>query len=252
MSRLYLAALIGIAAQLLIASCGGGEDDSDYNPPPPTYIAPDTVASISGEILFNGTPPTPKPISTEGNPECRGIHKDILYDESILVKDAHLQNVFVYIKEGLENYVFAIPREPITISNYKCLFSPRVVGAQARQHILLLNNDPTTHNFHFHSKNSEPINRALPFQGAKYQAKITKSEVMIPIMCDLHPWMTGYIGVLQHPYFYVTGADGRFELKNIPAGEYTIETWHEKLGTQQQKIILAPNKNQKVVFTYPK
>ena len=190
------------------------------------------AGSIKGRVLFEGEAPAPKKIPVQGNPECAVLHPGgTIVSEEMLVQNGGLQNAFVYVKEGLEGYSFDTPKEPVMLTNSKCVYAPHVLGAQVNQEIIFLNNDATLHNVHAYPKINKPFNLGLPIVGMKQTKKFTQSEVMIPLKCDVHPWMQGYLGVLPHPYFTVTDAEGNFELKNLPPGEYVVEVWHEKLGT---------------------
>ena len=210
-----------------------------------------TAGSLSGRVLFEGTAPEPKKIPVQGNPECAALHPGgNIISEELLVKNGGLANAFVYVKEGLEAYSFEAPKEPAIISNSQCVYSPHVIGVRVNQDVVFLNNDSTLHNIHAYPKNNKAFNLGLPIVGMKQTRKFSAPELMIPLKCDVHPWMQGYIGVLAHPYFAVTDGDGNFQIKNLPAGEYTLEAWHEKLGVQSQKIKIEPQQTQNVEFKF--
>ncbi|MBI3251825.1 MAG: hypothetical protein HYZ52_00700 [Candidatus Omnitrophica bacterium] len=218
--------------------------------PAKSAFDPSTAATLAGKVLFTGQAPAPKELSIKGNPECSVFHKEPLYSEELLVKDGAVQNVFVYVKEGLEGMNFPPPAAPVTIENKGCVYLPHVTGAQVGQPVIFLNEDPTLHNIHSFPKNSRPWNLGLPFQGMKQTKSFSAPEVMVPLKCDVHPWMTGYIGVLAHPYFAVSDENGKFEIKNLPPGDYVIEAWHEKLGAQTQKVHVEPRERKGVDFTF--
>ena len=214
-------------------------------------IDPAMSATVKGKVFFQGAVPPVQEISVRGNPECAVFHQDgKVKSEELVVNDGALQNVFVYIKEGLEGRSFPVPATSVTIENKNCVYVPHVSGAQVGQSVILLNNDPTLHNIHSYSKNSKPWNLGLPFQGMKQSKKFEAPEVMVHLKCDVHPWMTGFVGVLTHPYFAVTAKDGSFEIKNLPPGEYLIEAWQEKLGVQSQKIKIEPRETKEIEFKF--
>lgn len=214
-------------------------------------VDPAAAAVLKGSVLYEGQVPAPVSMSIAGNPECAVLHPGgQVTSEEIAVNDGRLQNVFIYIKEGLEGYQFQAPQAPATMENTKCLYVPHVLGVQVDQPVVLLNNDPTLHNVHSYSKNSKPWNLGLPFQGMKQTKKFSSPEVMVTLKCDVHPWMIGYIGVLGHPYFAVTDVGGNFEIKNLPPGEYELGAWHEKLGAQSQKVRIEPQETKVVEFKY--
>ena len=99
------------------------------------------------------------------------------------------------------------------------------------QPLEIINSDPTLHNIHALPKDNAEFNNGQPIQGMKMTHTFDKPEVMVPFKCDVHGWMNAYVGVVDNPYFAVTDKDGKFDLKNLPPGTYTIEAWHEKLGT---------------------
>jgi plastocyanin len=213
-------------------------------------IDPAQTGIIKGKTLFKGAAPSPKELPVGGNPECKVFHTGKLYDEEILVKDGRLQNVFIYVKEGLENYRFDPPKESVKIDQIKCVYVPHVTGVQVDQPILIVNSDPTLHNVHSYSKENATWNLGMPFEGMELTKKFSKPEIMVTMKCDVHPWMIGYIGVVSHPYFAITKEDGSFELKNLPAGNYVIEAWHEKLGVQSQKIQVAAHEEKELEFSF--
>ncbi len=257
MNKFYLRAIAGLFL-VILSGCGGSKETAaPLAPEAPTAAStqktPDlsSAGSVSGRVLFEGEAPAPKGTSVKGNPECAVLHAGgSVLSEELLVKDGGLGNAFVYVKEGLEGYVFEAPKEPVTILNKGCVYAPHVAGAQVGQEVIFLNKDATLHNIHAYPKANKAFNLGLPLVGMKQTKKFTASEVMVPLKCDVHPWMLGYIGVLPHPYFTVTDTSGNFELKNLPAGEYSIEVWHEKLGVQSQKIKIEPQQNQNLEFKF--
>lgn len=214
-------------------------------------VDPAKTGSLMGRISFDGVAPTPKPISIKGNPECAMLHPGgTVASEELLVKDGAIQNAFIYIKQGLEGYEFAAPKEPVTVSNKECVYLPHVVGVQVGQPVEYRNEDATLHNVHAFPKINKGFNLGLPFANMKQTKTFTEQEIMVPLKCDVHPWMLGYVGVVRHPYFAVTGPDGSFDIKNIPAGEYEVEVWHEKLGAQSLKIKIEPQASETLNFTF--
>lgn len=235
---------------LTLSGCGGTKEEAQTAQvaPPSTTSTPSaksldlaSAGSVKGRVLFAGEIPAPKATSVKGNPECAVLHAGgAVNSEEMLGSNGGLQNVFVYVKEGLEGTVFETPKTPVTIMNKKCVYVPHVVGAQIDQEVRFLNEDATLHNIHAYPKTNKAFNLGLPLVGMKQTKKFVSEEVMIPLKCDVHPWMLGYIGVLSHPYFQVTDSEGNFEIKDLPVGEYLLEAWHEKLGTQSLKIKIEP------------
>ena len=233
----------------LLAACGGGE------PPPPPVRTPtpldlSTTGTIRGEVRFEGPVPPMKELSFGSFSECAAAHRGPVHAGDVLVHDGRLQNAFVYIQKGLGDRVFAIPTEPVEIDQRGCLYDPRVVGVQVGQLIKYVNSDPTMHNVHGTPQASPNWNFALPRVGAERDVRLNEPEVMVSVRCDLHPWMQGWIGVVDHPYFAVTGADGTFALPRVPPGTYTVTAWHERFGIRSAEVTLAERGTADVTFTF--
>ena len=193
--------------------------------------------SVTGVIAFNGVAPAPKKIDTSADPVC-GQANPNLTTEDTTVKDGKLANVFVYIKDGttadgtkVGDYSFTTPSDAVTLDQKGCHYVPHVLGIQVNQKFRVTNSDPTQHNIHPNPKNNTPWNQTQPNGAAPIEKTFGRAEVLIPIKCDQHPWMKSYVGVLKHPFFAITGEDGTFTIKGVPAGSYTVAAWHEKGGT---------------------
>jgi hypothetical protein len=178
------------------------------------------------------------------------LHKEPVFAEEVLVENGSLQNVFVYVKEGLEKYSFTPPAEPATIDQKGCHYTPHVGGMMVNQKLLIINSDPTLHNIHCWAEKNPQFNVGQPVKDMKTEKTFTTPEVLIHFRCDVHKWMSSYLGVLPHPYYGVTGKDGAYSLKNLPPGEYVIEAWHEKYGTQTQKVTVADKESKEISFSF--
>jgi plastocyanin len=204
-----------------------------------TLLAPAIAGAqgkVSGKATFSGTPPAAAKLKMDADPVCAAAHPGGATAEDLVVGDGGgLQNVFVYVKEVPGN--FPAKAEPAVIDQKGCLYTPRVVGLQTGQPLKFLNSDPTLHNVHGMPKNNPGWNFAMPkFVKQKETKDLTKPEVMVAVKCDVHPWMAGYVGVLPHPFFAVTKADGSYTIEGLPPGEYEIIAWQEKLGQQTSKV----------------
>ena len=164
--------------------------------------------------------------------------------------DGGLANVFVYVKDGLGNYVFEVPTESAKIDQQNCRYHPHVLGLMVGQPLQIVNSDDTLHNVHGLPRDNKEFNQGQPIQGMKMTHTFSTKEVMIPFKCDVHGWMNAWIGVLDHPYYAVTPTNGTFSLKGLPPGTYTIEAWHEKLGTQTQTVTVGEKETKDVAFTF--
>jgi plastocyanin len=142
----------------------------------------------------------------------------------------------VYVKDGLGNRTFQAPQTPVVLDQRGCKYYPHVFGIQVGQPVTVLNSDPTLHNVHAVPKTNTEFNFGQSSKGMKTTRLFDKPEVMVPFRCDVHGWMAAYGGVLSHPFFAVSKADGSYEIKGLPAGTYTLEVWHERLGTRTHTV----------------
>ena len=230
------------------AACGEREPAQPARQPTPLDLS--TVGTISGQVRFEGPVPEQTILQLGGWSECAAQHTGPVYAGDILVNNGKLQNAVVYVKTGLGDRVFAIPEEPFTNDQKGCVFLPRIMTVQVGQPLHFLNSDPLAHNVHGLPKNSQQWNFSLGVKGASRTITVDKPEVMIEIKCDIHGWMRAYLGVFNHPYFTLSGADGSFTLKHLPPGEYEIAAWHEQLGTRSQKVSLDAKETQEIMFTF--
>lgn len=242
---------------VFISGCSGkAKNEPAPSPAPaavPVYykVDPATAGSVSGEIHYKGRRPVPKAIDMSEEPACVEAHKGKAHDESIVVgKTGGLANVFVYIKSGLEGKTFAVPADPVIIDQKGCWFHPRVMGIQVGQTLKVINSDPVTHNIHPMAQTNREWNHSQGAGDPPIERRFLKPEVMIPVKCNIHSWMHAYIGVLDHPYFAVTGDNGKFVIKDLPPGTYTLGVWQEKLGTQERQITVPPHGNTDANFTF--
>jgi len=210
------------------------------------------AGNVKGVVNFEGTAPKNEAIKMNADPVCVKQNKDPQFQETWMVSDdgKTLGNVFVYVKDGLGNYIFDTPTTPAKIDQQNCRYHPHVFGIRVNQPLEIVNSDPTLHNIHAMPKGNAEFNNGQPIQGMKMSHTFDKPEVMVPFKCDVHGWMNAYVGVLEHPYFQVTSKDGKFTLKGLPPGTYTIEAWHEKLGTQEIKVTLGAKETKDANFSF--
>ena len=206
-------------------------------------------ANVTGSVKFTGTAPQNETILMNADPTCKSLHSAPVQAETVIVNgNGTLKNTFVYIKEGLEGKTFPAPATLVTIDQKGCQYNPHVFGIQVGQPLEIVNDDNTLHNIHSLAEKGKQFNLGMPIQGMKLTKKFDAAEVMVKMKCDVHPWMSAYIGVLPHPFYGVTDDQGKFEIKDLPDGEYTVEMWHEKYGTQTQKVTVSSG-NANVDFT---
>lgn len=210
------------------------------------------AATISGKAPFEGQAPAAEKLKVDADPNCRLMHPDGLTADSVIVNpNGTLKNVFVYVKEGLAGKTFETPKTPVVFDQKGCQYSPKVFGIQVNQPLEIVNSDSTLHNVHALSTSNPQFNIGMPIQGMKLKKTFAKPEVMVKIKCEVHPWMSAYAGVLEHPFYAVTGDDGSFSLKDLPPGQYVLEAWHEKYGVQTQSVTIQSDTDAPVVsFPY--
>ena len=227
------------ALLFVAASCSGGSTEKPVEPPAApvaeTPTAPLGESTITGRITFDGEAPTPRVIRMDSDQLC--MPEGPTTSEVIVVgQDNSLQNVFVYVKDGLGDRTFSAPKTPVVLDQKGCKYTPHVFGAQVGQPVRIVNSDPTLHNVHAMPKTNAEFNFGQTKKGMETIRAFDKPEVMVPFRCDVHGWMNAYGGIVAHPYFAVSKPDGSFEITGLPAGTYTIEAWHERLGTQTMKV----------------
>jgi plastocyanin len=247
------ASLFCLAA--FLAACSGtpAKKPESKAEPPPSYfkVDPATAGAVKGAIHFTGKKPARKKIDMSSDPACAAAHHGAAYDESLVVNpNGTLANAFVYIKSGLEGKTFETPRAPVTIDQRGCWFRPRVLGIQTGQTLEVTNSDPVTHNIHPLAQVNREWNHSQGEGDAPLARKFIKPEVMIRVKCNIHSWMHAFIGVVDNPYFAVTGSDGAFAIRNVPPGDYVIGVWTETLGTQEQKVTVGPSGEVDTTFTF--
>ncbi len=256
-SRNLWIGVLGLALAASVAACGGKKSDLDDEAGPAAAatgggpkIDPATAGEIEGVVSFDGTAPKNEPIKMNADPVCVKENATPQTQETWEVKDGKLANVFVYVKDGLGNYSYDPPSGPVTIDQKGCRYHPHVLAIRVGQSLEIVNSDPTLHNIHALPKGNQEFNTGQPIQGMKTTHVFNTKEVMVPFKCDVHGWMNAYLAVMDHPFFQVTGPDGKFELKGLPPGTYTIEAWHEKGGTQTAQVTIGAKEDKHADFTF--
>jgi hypothetical protein len=207
-------------------------------------------ASVKGTVKFDGTAPKPTRIDMSQDPICAKAHLTPATTEDVVVgTDSGLANVVVYISDGLTSHDFQPPQQPAMLEQKGCQYRPHVLALQASQKLDIVNSDETTHNIHPNPSNNREWNMTQP-HAMPLEQTFAREEIAIPVKCNVHPWMKGYIAVFKHPYFAVTDKNGSFELKDLPPGTYTITAWQEKLGTQIQKVTVGASEAKALDFTF--
>jgi plastocyanin len=251
---MILLSTLALSGLLLTAACNKKTEESSNTTaeqqaapsPAATPIDPSTVATVHGQAKLEGMAPKPAKIDMSQDPACKGGNES----ENVVASDGNLANVFVYIKDGLGNRTFDVPKDPVVLDQSGCKYHPHVLGVMAGQTVEIKNDDQTTHNIHPTPKDNREWNESQPPSSPAIEKNFAREEIMLPVKCNQHPWMKMYINVVKTPFYAVTDRSGKYEIKGLPPGDYTIAFVHEKLGEQDQKITVAPKDDKSVDQTF--
>ncbi len=206
------------------------------------------AADVTGRVTLVGPPPAVATIDMSGQKECAALHPDPVPEETVVVGDhGELKNVVVSLVKKDDQEVVGQPvkppPEPVVLDQKGCMFTPHVVAMEAGQPLQIKNSDPFLHNVHAQPTLNEPFNMAMPTANAGEAADPQpKVPEIFKVKCDVHPWMTAWVAVFDHPYFAVTADDGTYAIKGLPDGTYEVQAWHERYGTQRQTVVVKGGK----------
>jgi len=264
-TKVWLVLSIALSLLVLGSACGGGGGDTNKgntNTTATNQEAPPSgpTGTITGVITYNGTPPAPKKIDTTADPVCGQKNPNLTTDDTI-VKDGKLANTFIYIKDGtveggkkIGDYAWPVPPEPVKLDQNGCHYAPHVLGIQVNQKISITNSDATQHNIHPTPKLNTEWNQTQSNGAPPIEKTFGRAEVLIPVKCNQHPWMKAYIGVLKHPLYAVSAADGTYTIPKVPPGKYTVVAWREGQTPEEQtmEVTVTASAPGKADFAFPK
>lgn len=271
-SRLALksavATVLGIATAAALASCGGGGGDDGGKPSGggATSASPRTAVydpaapsgAARGRVTYTGEPPAAQNVRMAADPYCDRANPGGKKLSRVDVgADGGVAGVLVRVSGGMREMQYELPAGVVLLDQVGCSYVPRVLAVRVGQGLEIRNSDATLHNVHAMPEESKGFNLGMPSQGMTTTRKFSRPEVFVRIKCDVHPWMSAHVAVLDHPFFAVTDAQGRFRIDGLPAGTYELEAVHPHLGSLVRSIEVKagdgdPNKDAQVAFTFAK
>lgn len=211
---------------------------------------------VKATTKFDGERPKRSVLKMDADQYCAtankkkdGSPKKVGSQEAIVSKSGTLRNVIVFVKDGLGDAKFETPAEMAHLNQEGCMYKPHVQTLQTGQVMLIKNSDATLHNIHSFAKKQRAFNFAQPRKGGEKEVKFARPEI-VKVKCDVHPWMSAYVGVFDHPFHAVSGKKGTCELSDLPAGDYTIAAWHETFGEVEQKVTVVDGEAVELEFVF--
>ncbi len=250
-----------ILISLMIAACG--KDAAEEKPTTSTKKSPakssayqalesvDDGGTVSGTVLYKGGDADASVKISKDQTTCDPSGKGNRTAGSLIVADGKLKNAVVFLSDIKKGKSF--DAQDVTVDNVECKFTPHVTVARKGDTLIARNSDPVLHNANMvirkGSKRRPWENVPLPQKDSTVKKPVKKTG-LVDIKCDAHEWMQGYLYVTDHPYAVVTDATGAFSLSDVPAGDYTLKAWHEKLGFKSQKITVKAGDSAAQDLTY--
>jgi plastocyanin len=209
-------------------------------------------SSITGTVVFDGKPPAMKPLAMDADPVCAKKHSGPVMNEMLVLGGGNtMGNIMVWVSKGLPSgKTWPAPKTPVTLDQKGCIYVPHVMGIMVGQQYRILNSDGVLHNVHALPKINKAFNQAMPATRKEATATFDKPEAVFMIKCDVHPWMSAWVGAFTHPFFSVTGTDGKFTISGLDPGTYEITAWHEKLPPQTASVTVGAKETKTQNFKF--
>ena len=210
------------------------------------------ASSITGTATFDGKAPALRPLTMDAEPVCAKMHSGPVPNEMLVLGSGNsMGNIMVWVSKGLPaGKTWPAPKTPVVLDQRGCLYVPHVMGIMVGQAYRILNSDGILHNIHTLPTINRAFNRAMPATVKEATTAFDKAEAIFHTKCDVHPWMSAYVGVFSHPFFSVTGADGKYTISGLDAGTYEITAWHEKLGMQTASVTVGASDTKTQAFKF--
>lgn len=214
-----------------------------------------SAATLSGTVTYDGPVPQSRQITMNTDPACLKKHEGSpkpTADTIVLGAKNELANVLVRVTSGLALTNYPAPMSEQILDQNGCLYFPKVVGVQVGQKLKIINSDPTFHNVHGEAKSNEAFNLFMPAKAEPVVRVFNEPEDPFTVECNVHPWMQGYVVVMEHPFFATTGVDGLFAIQSLPAGTYELEAWHPRLGRVAKTLTIQGDEKASLHFIFKK
>jgi plastocyanin len=254
MTKFRMVSMSVAAAALLVAGSDvtlTSRARASARPPLQSSASAAPTGEIGGKVYFRGKAPELRPILMSKDPVCASEQSGtVLAEDGRVNTNGTLPNAFVYIAKGTGNLSAAAPASPVILTQTGCRYEPHVLGIVVGQPLQVVTSDPTTHNIHVMPKETRSWNVTQQPGSPPITSKFSHAEIMVPVRCNIHPWMEAYIGVVSNPYYAVTGDDGSFQIRGLPAGDYTLDVWTATFGTQERQATVRPGEKASVDFTF--
>ena len=210
------------------------------------------ASSVTGTVTFDGKAPALRPLAMDADPACAKKHTGPVANEMLALGSGNtMGNIMVWVSKGLPaGKTWPVPKTPVTLDQKGCLYVPHAMGIMVGQPYRILNSDGILHNIHTLPKINPAFNRGQPATVKEMTTTFPKPEVMFQIKCDVHPWMSAYLGVFTHPFFGVTSTDGKYTISGLDPGTYEITAWHERLGTQTASVTVSGSDTKTQTFKF--
>jgi hypothetical protein len=209
------------------------------------------VSGIAGTVYFRGQAPQLRPILMDKDPVCVSLQSGtVLPEDGRVNANGTLPNAFVYVSKGTGNLLAPAPANPVTLTQSGCTYQPHVFGIMVGQPLQVVTLDPTAHNIHIVPKSGRDWNVSQQPGSYPVTTKLSRPEIMAPVHCNIHPWMSAHIGVVTNPYYAVSGDDGTFQIKGVPQGTYTLSIWTATFGTQEREVTVRQGETASADFSF--
>ena len=254
----WMAAAAGCVALAALAGCKPSEAIKqgallgNGSKPAGADLDPATLGTVSGTVHFAGKPPARIKIDMSQDPGCVVAGEDN-YTEQYVVHEGKLANVYVYVKSG-PPVALTVPDpgpQNVVMDQRGCRYTPHVVAMMRGGTVEFHNSDATMHNIHtLPAGDGRQVNIMQAAKGSPQVVQFKQAEIMMPVRCDLHPWMNAFINISDTPFFAVTDADGGFRIEGLPAGTYVLGAVHEKMGEQTMTVTVEPHATARADFSF--